>query len=116
MLAGNHNEWRYVPVRRTVILVEQSIRDGIQFAVFEPNTSNTWLAIKNSSTNFLINIWRSGGLVGARAKEAFYVQVGLDKTMTAQDIINNRMIVKIGMAIVRPAEFIVLRIELNIKE
>jgi len=114
-LAGNNNEWRYVPVRRTAMMVEQSIRDGIQFAVFEPNTSNTWLTIKNSSTNFLTSIWRSGGLAGARAKEAFYVQVGLGKTMTAEDISNNRMIVEIGMAILRPAEFIVLRIELNIK-
>jgi phage tail sheath protein FI len=112
-LAGNDNEWRYVPVRRTAIMIEQSLQKGLQFAVFEPNSNITWAKVKGSCSNFLTSIWRSGGLAGAKPEEAFFVKVGLGETMTSQDILDNNLIVEIGMALIRPAEFIILRIKLK---
>ncbi|MGZ3884128.1 MAG: phage tail sheath family protein [Bacteroidia bacterium] len=110
-LAGNDNEWRYVPVRRLFIMVEESVKDATQFVVFESNTANTWQRVKGMIEAFLTNLWRDGALAGATTKDAFFVNVGLGTTMTADDILNGRMIVEIGMAAVRPAEFIVLKFE-----
>jgi phage tail sheath protein FI len=107
-LAGNDNEWRYVPVRRFFIMVEKSCRNATQPFVFEPNAAGTWVKVKAMIENFLILQWRVGALAGAKPQDAFYVNVGLGTTMTAQDILEGRMIVEIGMAVVRPAEFIVL--------
>lgn len=112
-LAGNDPEWRYVPVRRTVSMIEHSIRNGLQYVVFEPNEPKTWIRVKSECTNFLFGIWRSGGFVGAKPEEAFFVKVGLGETMTSQDILDNNLIVEIGMALVRPAEFMFLRIKLK---
>lgn len=108
-LAGNDNEWRYVPVRRLYNYVEESCKKSTSWAVFEPNDANTWLRIKSQIENFLNNLWRDGALAGAKPEQAYYVSVGLGSTMTAQDILEGRMIVEIGMAAVRPAEFIVLK-------
>jgi phage tail sheath protein FI len=108
-LAGNDNEWRYISVRRFFNMVEESTKNASAAFVFEPNDSNTWVKVQGMLENFLTTLWRQGALQGAKPEQAFYVAVGLNKTMTAQDILNGLMIVEIGMAVVRPAEFIVLR-------
>ncbi|MEZ4686151.1 MAG: phage tail sheath C-terminal domain-containing protein [Bacteroidia bacterium] len=115
-LAGNDNEWRYVPVRRFFIFAEESIMKATEPFVFEPNDANTWVKVRAMIENFLTLQWRAGALAGASPQEAFYVRVGLDQTMTAQDILEGRMIVEIGMAVVRPAEFIILRFSHKMQE
>jgi phage tail sheath protein FI len=108
-LAGNDNEWRYVNVRRFFIFVEQSTKNATQQFVFESNDANTWVKTQGMIENFLTTQWRQGALQGIKPEHAFYVSVGLGKTMTALDILEGRMYVEIGMAAVRPAEFIILR-------
>jgi Phage tail sheath protein FI len=108
-LAGNDNEWRYISVRRFFNMVEESTKNATEQFVFEPNDINTWVRVKSMISNYLTQQWKAGALQGASTKEAFFVHVGLDETMTYQDILEGRMIVEIGMAVVRPAEFIILR-------
>ncbi len=108
-LAGNDNEWRYVPVRRLFNMVEESTKKASEQFVFEPNDANTWVKIKAMIENYLTILWRQGALAGATTEDAFYVKVGLGETMTAVDILEGKLIVEIGMAAVRPAEFIILR-------
>lgn len=115
-LAGNDNEWRYVSVRRFFNMVEESTKKASEQFVFEPNDANTWTKVRAMIENFLILQWRAGALAGAKTEHAFYVKVGLGQTMTAQDILEGRMIVEIGMAVVRPAEFIVLRFSHKMQE
>jgi hypothetical protein len=115
-LEGNSNEWRYVPVRRLFIFVEESTKKASEFVVFEPNDKNTWLRVKGMITNFLTDLWKSGALAGDKPEQAFFVRVGLGDTMTAQDILEGKMIVVIGMAAVRPAEFIILQFEHKLQE
>jgi phage tail sheath protein FI len=91
-------------------MVEQSLRKSTEWAVFEPNDANTWLKIKTAAESYLYLLWRDGALAGAKPEEAFYVRVGINSTMTAQDILENRLIIEIGMAPVKPAEFIIFRI------
>jgi len=108
-LAGNDNEWRYISVRRFFNMVEESVKKSTYWAVFEPNDANTWVKVKAMIENYLTQKWRDGALAGAKPEEAFFVKVGLGLTMTAQDILEGRMNVEIGMAVVRPAEFIILK-------
>ena len=108
-LAGNDNEWRYVPVRRFFNMAEESIKKGTEQFVFEPNDDNTWTKVRAMIDNFLTLQWRAGALQGAKPEQSFYVKVGLNETMTALDILEGRMIIEIGMAVVRPAEFIILK-------
>ena len=108
-LAGNDNEWRYVSVRRLFIFVEESVKKATEQFVFEPNDANTWVRVQAMIENFLNTLWRQGALQGIKPEHAFYVAVGLGKTMTALDILEGRMLIEIGMAAVRPAEFIVLK-------
>lgn len=115
-LDGNSNEWRYVNVRRTFLMVEDSCKKATQFVVFEPNDANTWVRVKGMISNFLTNIWRDGALAGEKPEQAFFVRVGLGETMTAQDILEGRLIVQIGLAVVRPAEFIILNFEHKLQE
>lgn len=115
-LAGNDNEWRYVPVRRFFNFVEESAKKSTGWAVFEPNDANTWTRIRGQLDNFLNNLWKRGALAGAKPEHAYYVNVGLGLTMTAQDVLEGRMIVEIGMAAVRPAEFIILRFSHKLQE
>lgn len=109
-LDGNSNEWRYVPVRRLFTMAEAAIKRGSEWAVFEPNDANTWLRLKSMIENYLTSLWRDGALLGGKPQEAFYVRVGLGVTMTPQDILEGILRIEIGMAAVRPAEFIVLRV------
>ena len=108
-LAGNDNEWRYVPVRRFFNMVEESVKKASSQFVFEPNDANTWVKVRSMIENFLVIQWRAGALQGAKPEDAFFVRVGLGQTMTALDILEGRMNVEIGMAVVRPAEFIILK-------
>ncbi|MEL7424123.1 MAG: phage tail sheath C-terminal domain-containing protein [Bacteroidota bacterium] len=109
-LAGNDNEWRYVPIRRFLMMVEESITQATLAVVFEPNDANTWVQVRAMVENFLMSLWRQGALMGNKPEQSYFVKVGLGETMTAKDILENRMIIEIGMAVVRPAEFIVFRI------
>lgn len=115
-LAGNDNEWRYVPVRRFFNMAEESIKKATEQFVFEPNDANTWVRVRAMIENFLILQWRAGALAGAKPEQAFYVRIGLGQTMSASDILNGLMIVEIGMAVVRPAEFILLRFSHKMQE
>ncbi|WP_240337176.1 phage tail sheath C-terminal domain-containing protein [Rufibacter psychrotolerans] len=108
-LAGNSNEWRYVSVRRFFNMVTESSKKATEQFVFEPNDASTWVKVQAMIENFLTTLWRQGALQGAITEHAFYVAVGLGKTMTPLDILEGRMIVEIGLAVVRPAEFIILR-------
>lgn len=107
-LDGNSLDWRYINVRRTMIMIEESLRLAMAAYVFEPNTANTWVAVKGMARDFLTGIWKRGGLAGANAADAFSVQVGLGETMTAEDILEGRMNVTILVALSHPAEFIEL--------
>jgi len=109
-LAGNDTEWRYVSVRRFVNMVEESVGKAIAWAVFEPNDAATWSAVRSTIANYLLAKWRDGALQGATPEQAFHVRVGLGETMTGQDIAAGRMVVEIGLAMIRPAEFIVLQL------
>ena len=115
-LAGNDNEWRYVPVRRLYIYIEESVKKATEFVVFEPNDANTWLRTKTMIENFLTTLWRDGALAGAKTDDAFFVKVGLGETMTSIDILEGRMNIEIGLAAVRPAEFIILKFSHKLQE
>lgn len=115
-LAGNDNEWRYIPVRRLYIFIEESVKKATEFVVFEPNDANTWLRVKTMIENFLSKLWRDGALAGAKPEEAFFVRVGLGQTMNSLDILEGRMNIEIGLAAVRPAEFIILKFSHKLQE
>jgi uncharacterized protein len=108
-LAGNDNEWRYIAVQRFLSWVKACVQKGLEPFAFEENNAATWTHVKAMTENFLINLWRQGALVGTKPEEAFFVHAGLGQTMTEQDITEGRLMVEIGLAAVRPAEFIILR-------
>jgi phage tail sheath protein FI len=101
--------WKYVSVRRLFIFVEESIDEGTQWVVFEPNYEPTWQAVRLSISGFLRSVWRSGGLAGTTPDEAFFVKCDRT-TMTQDDIDNGRLICLVGIAPVKPAEFVIFRI------
>ena len=108
-LAGNDNEWRYVPVRRFFIMVKESLVTSTQWAVFEPNDAATWMKVRAMIETYLTLKWQNGALAGIYAHQAFYVKCGLGSTMSKLDILEGRLHVEVGLAILRPAEFIVFR-------
>lgn len=108
-LDGNDNEWKYINVRRFFNMVEESVKKSTNWAVFEANDSNTWVKVRAMIENYLFVKWRDGAMAGTKPSDAYFVRVGLGRTMTEQDILEGRMIIEIGMAVVRPAEFIILR-------
>ncbi len=103
-------EDRYINVRRFLIFMEASIDRGTQWVVFEPNSPDTWSRVVDSVSAFLQTQWRVGALFGRKPEDAFYVRCD-ETTMTVDDIQNGRLICEIGVAIVRPAEFVIFRIE-----
>lgn len=115
-LAGNDNEWRYINVRRLFNMIEESVQKATAFAVFEPNVATTWLKVKGMIDSYLYGLWQQGALAGPTPEAAYFINVGLGKTMTTQDILEGRMIVEIGIAAVRPAEFIILRFSHKLQE
>ncbi|MEP6582701.1 MAG: phage tail sheath C-terminal domain-containing protein [Ginsengibacter sp.] len=108
-LAGNDNEWRYISVRRYFNMVGESCKDATESFVFEPNNTNTWTHVRSLIENYLIQQWSAGALMGTKPDDGFYVRVGLGSTMTQADIDAGIMNVEIGMAVIRPAEFVILR-------
>jgi phage tail sheath protein FI len=106
---SSDSQWKYVNVRRLFIFVEESIDKGTQWVVFEPNDETTWSAVVRSITGFLTTVWRSGALMGTSAAQAFFVKC--DRTTMSQDEIDGgKLICLIGIAPVKPAEFVIFRI------
>ena len=110
-LNGNSQDWKYVSVRRTMTFIEQSIKSSVEAFVFSPNNSTTWSTLRATVSNFLNNQWIGGLLVGSSPDQAFEIEIGLGSTMTANDILDGILKMTIKVAIVRPAEFIVLTFE-----
>ncbi len=107
-LDGNSLDWKYIPVRRTLIFLEQSCKLAAHAYVFQPNDKNTWEAVISMISSFLTSIWKEGGLQGATPADAFSVNCGLGTTMTADDLLLGFMNVTVKVAVVHPAEFIVI--------
>jgi hypothetical protein len=102
-------QWRYINVRRLMLFIEESIDEGTQWVVFEPNDEPLWAKVRQSIRNFLLLVWRSGALQGLREEDAFFVRCDRS-TMTQADIDAGRLICLIGVAPVKPAEFVIIRI------
>jgi hypothetical protein len=115
-VATSDPEWKYINVRRLLLFIEQSLDTGLQWAVFEPNDKPLWDTVKQSITNFLTTVWRSGALEGQTQPEAFFVNIGYNVTMTQDDIDNGRMIVEVAVAPVKPSEFVIVRISQKTRE
>ena len=107
-------EWRYVPVRRTAIFIEQSIYNGIQWAVFEPNDHPLWSSLRANIESFMNGLFRASAFQGAKASDAYFVRCGLGSTMTQDDIDRGQVIVLVGFAPLKPAEFVIVRIQQKI--
>lgn len=105
-LDGNSNDWRYINVRRTMMFLEQSVKNAARAYVFEPNDANTWINMRCMIENFLRSVWKRGGLAGSTPEEAYEVHVGLGDTMTSDDILEGIMRITVLVAITHPAEFI----------
>jgi len=105
-LDGNSQDWRYVNVRRTMMFLEESVRNAAKAYVFEPNVAATWMNVKSMIDSFLRSVWKRGGLAGATPEDAFEVHVGLGDTMTGGDILDGIMRITVLVAVTRPAEFI----------
>lgn len=101
--------WKYVNVRRLFIFLEESIKANTNWVVFEPNDQLLWVRVKRTIEVFLEGVWRGGALSGATAQDAFFVDIG-PNTMSQDDIDNGRLVCVIGVAPVKPAEFVVFRI------
>ncbi len=104
-------DWKYVNVRRLLIFIEASIDRGLQWVVFEPNAEPLWARVRRTISNFLTTVWRNGALEGTTREEAYFVKCDRT-TMTQADIDNGRLICVIGVAPVKPAEFVIIRIGL----
>jgi phage tail sheath protein FI len=109
-------EWRYVPVRRTAIMIEQSIYNGIQWAVFEPNDHRLWAALRGNIGNFMNGLFRVGAFQGEKASDAYFVRCGKDDTMTQGEIDAGQVIVIVGFAPLKPAEFVIVRIQQKVNQ
>lgn len=105
-LDGNSQDWRYVNVRRTMMFLEESVKNAAKAYVFEPNVAATWMNVRSMIDNFLRSVWKRGGLAGATPEDAYEIHVGLGDTMTATDILDGIMRITVLVAITRPAEFI----------
>lgn len=107
--ATSDASWKYVNVRRLFIFIEESIKANTNWAVFEPNDETLWVRVKRTIEVFLTGLWRNGSLAGTSTGEAFFVNVDRT-TMSQDDIDNGRLICVIGVAPVKPAEFVIFRI------
>ena len=107
-LDGNSNDYRYIQVRRTLVYIEQSIKAALDPFVFAANDGQTWVNVTAMIANFLTGLWTQGGLMGAKASDAFTVQCGLGSTMTGLDVLNGYMRVQVTLQMIHPAEFIEL--------
>ena len=115
-LEGNSKEWRYISVRRLFIKVESDVRRSTAFSVFEPNNAFTWLKVKTMLIAYLDELWSVGALSGSTAEEAYFVRAGLGETMDDRDILEGRLNISVGIAAVRPAEFVAMTITHVLRE
>ncbi len=107
-ITSNAN-WKYINVRRLFIFIEETIKANTNWVIFEPNDEILWVRVKRTISDFLTGMWRNGALAGTSSDEAFFVNIGRS-TMTQDDIVNGRMICVIGVAPIKPAEFVIFRI------
>ena len=107
--ASSNSTFRYVNVRRLFIYIEESIKANTNWVVFEPNDVTLWTRVNLTVSTFLDNLWRNGMLAGSTPSEGYFVEIG-SNTMTKDDIMNGRLICNIGIAPVRPAEFVIFRV------
>lgn len=113
--ASSNGLWKYINVRRLFIFLEESIKNGTNWVVFEPNDEQLWARVQRTIDAFLTRVWRDGALMGSSPSEAFYINIGRS-TMTQDDIDNGRLICVIGVAPVKPAEFVIFRITQKTRE
>ena len=113
--AGSNASWKYVNIRRLFIYIEESIKANTNWVIFEPNDEGLWGRVQRGIEGFLSNLWREGALAGSSPEEAFFVNIG-HSTMTQDDIDNGRLICMIGVAPVKPAEFVIFRVTQNTAE
>ena len=113
--ASSDGNWKYINVRRLFIFIEETIKANTDWAVFEPNDEVLWVRVQRTIEVFLTNLWRGGSLVGTSPDQAFFVNIGR-ATMSQDDIDNGRLICVIGVAPVKPAEFVIFRITQKTRE
>jgi phage tail sheath protein FI len=106
---SSDDSWRYVSVRRLLMFVEESLGEGLQWVVFEPNDEHLWARVIQSVSSFLTRVWHDGALLGAKVEEAFFVRCD-GSTMTEDDFTNGRLVLEVGLAPTRPAEFVIIRV------
>lgn len=109
-------EWLYVPVRRTANMIRESIYNNIQWAVFEPNDHRLWSSLRVNIDAFMNGLWRAGAFQGEKASEAYFVRCNLGDTMTQGDIDTGKVIVEVGFAPLKPAEFVIVRIQQKVAQ
>jgi phage tail sheath protein FI len=112
---ADDTRWQYVSVRRLFLFIEESLDEGLQWVVFEPNSEQLWASVRQTIGAFLTGVWRGGALAGTTAEEAFYV-VCDRTTMTPDDLAQGRLVCEVGVAPVFPAEFVVVRIQQATRE
>ena len=115
-LAGNDTEWRYIAIRRLFIFIEENIKKSTPWVIFEPNDRLLWIKVKNQIENYLFKLWQKGALVGTKPEQSYFVRCGLNITMTEQEILDGKLKIEIGLAPLRPAEFIVLKIDYQLEK
>ncbi|MCB1956648.1 MAG: phage tail sheath subtilisin-like domain-containing protein [Rhodocyclaceae bacterium] len=109
-------EWRYVPIRRTAMFIEESVFNGIQWAVFEPNDHRLWSSLRTNIESFMNGLFRVGAFQGEKTNDAYFVRCGLGQTMTQGDIDRGQVIVLVGFAPLKPAEFVIVRIQQKVAQ
>lgn len=109
------SQWKYVSVRRLLIYLEQTLSRGLQWVVFEPNGPGLWAALRAGIENFLTGVWTAGGLKGQKASDAYFVACGSD-TMTQADLDAGRVVIVVGVAPLKPAEFVIVQIAALLKK
>ncbi|MFZ6758430.1 phage tail sheath C-terminal domain-containing protein [Undibacterium sp. Ji50W] len=114
-MAGNSDDWRYINTRRTANMLNKSIKSALQSYAFQANDGQTWSTVTASLNSFLTAQWKAGCLVGDSPGDAFSVNVGMNSSMTAEDIVRGIMRVSVMVALIMPAEFIVLNYEQNMQ-
>ncbi len=110
-LDGNSTEWRYISVRRSIMMIELSLGQAMKNLIFEPNTSATWKQCQTVAENFLFTLWKQGAFAGTKQQDAYHVKIGVGSTMTANDVLEGRLRMQVMVALLRPAEFMVLIFE-----
>ena len=105
------DEYKYVPIRRLAYFIEESLYRGLKWAVFEPNDYPLWGSLRSNISSFMNGLFRSGAFQGATADDAYFVRCGLGDTMTQGDIDRGQVIVIVGFAPLKPAEFVIVRIQ-----